>query len=195
MVKQFRSRNHQLVLLIGYLLVAIVIWLAVMSEFRLDDSFITYRYARNFAQGIGLVYNIGDNVLSTTAPLYAILLGVLSFIIPDFHVLGSLIGTLSIGLGGWLICNLLPRRMPQGIRMWAGLVYALSSPLWLALGLETAFWILLVLAAVWMVQEESWAWAGLLVGLAVLARPDAALPAGLLGLTLIFCADLLLLHF
>ncbi|MBA3869783.1 MAG: hypothetical protein H0X30_11605 [Anaerolineae bacterium] len=185
MVKQFSSRNRQLVLLVGYLLVAILIWLAVMSEFRLDDSFITYRYSRNFAQGIGLVYNAGDNVLSTTAPLYAILLGVLSLIVPDFHLLGSLIGTLSIGLGGWLIYNLLPRRMSESLRLWGGLVYVLSSPLWLALGMETAFWIMLVLAAVWLVQEKRWAWSGLLVGLAILARPDAALPAGLLGLMLI----------
>src|SRR5215475_8485080 len=138
MVKQFSSRNRQLVLLAGYLLVAILIWLTVMSEFRLDDSFITYRYSRNFAQGIGLVYNAGDNVLSTTAPLYAMLLGVLSFVIPDFHLLGSLIGTLSIGLGGWLIYNLLPRRMSEPIRLWGGLIYVLSSPLWLALGMETA---------------------------------------------------------
>ncbi len=185
MVKQLSSRNRQLVLLVGYLLVAILIWLAVMSEFRLDDSFITYRYSRNFAQGIGLVYNAGDNVLSTTAPLYAILLGVLSFIIPDFHLLGSLIGTLSIGLGGWLIYSLLPRRMSESIRLWGGLVYVLSSPLWLALGMETAFWIMLVLAAVWLTQEKRWVGAGLLIGIAALSRPDAVLPAGLLGLMLI----------
>ncbi len=186
MVKQFTSRNRQLVLLAGYLLVAIVIWLTVMSEFRLDDSFITYRYSRNFAQGIGLVYNPGDNVLSTTAPLYAMLLGALSLIIPDFHFLGSLIGTLSIGFGGWLIYNLLPRRIAEPIRVWGGLVYVLSSPLWLALGMETAFWIALVLAAVWLVQETRWGGAGFAIGIAALARPDAALPAGLLGLTLIF---------
>ncbi|MBI1277198.1 MAG: hypothetical protein GC179_03625 [Anaerolineaceae bacterium] len=184
MVKQFSSRNRQLVLLVGYLLVGILILLAVMSEFRLDDSFITYRYARNFAQGIGLVYNPGDNVLSTTAPLYAMLLGVLSFVIPDFHLLGSLIGTISIGLGGWLTYSLLPRRMSEPIRLWGGLVYVLSSPLWLALGMETAFWIMLVLAAVWSVQEKRWASGGLLVGIAALSRPDAALPAGLLGLML-----------
>ncbi len=185
MVKPFNSRNRQLVLLVGYLLVAILIWLAVMSEFRLDDSFITYRYSRNFAQGIGLVYNAGDNVLSTTAPLYAILLGVLSFIIPDFRLLGSLTGTLSIGIGGWLIYNLLPRRMSESLRLWGGLVYVLSSPLWLALGMETALWIMLVLAAIWLTQEKRWTWAGLLIGLAILSRPDAALPAGLLGLMLI----------
>jgi arabinofuranosyltransferase len=185
MVKQFSSRNRQLVLLVGYLLVAILILLTVMSEFRLDDSFITYRYSRNFAQGIGLVYNAGDDVLSTTAPLYAILLGILSFVIPDFHLLGNLIGTLSIGLGGWLIYNLLPRRMSESIRLWGGLIYVLSSPLWLALGMETAFWIMLVLAAIWLIQEKRWAWGGLLIGLAALSRPDAILPAGLLGLMLI----------
>lgn len=185
MVKQFTSRNRQLVLLAGYLLVAIVIWLTIMSEFRLDDSFITYRYSRNFAQGIGLVYNPGDNVLSTTAPLYAMLLGVLSFVIPDFHLLGSLIGTISIGVGGWLIYNLLPRRMAEPVRLWGGLVYTLSSPLWLAMGMETAFWIALVLAAVWLVHEKRYVGAGLAIGIAALARPDAALPAGLLGLLLI----------
>src|SRR5690349_4104437 len=184
MVKHISSRNRQLVLLVGYLLVAILIWLAVMSEFRLDDSFITYRYSRNFAEGIGLVYNAGDNVLSTTAPLYAILLGILSFIIPDFYLLGSLIGTLSIGLGGWLIYNLLPRRMSEPIRLWGGLIYVFSSPLWLALGMETALWIVLVLAAVWLVQEKRWALAGMLIGLAALVRPDAMLPAVLLGLML-----------
>lgn len=185
MVKHISGRNRQLVLLAGYVTVALVIWLAVMSEFRLDDSFITYRYSRNFAQGLGLVYNPGDNVLSTTAPLYAMLLGVLSFIIPDFHLLGSLIGTLSIALGAWLIHRLLPSRMSESIRLWGGLVYVLSSPLWLALGMETAFWIMLALGAVWSLQEARWGMAGLLVGVATLSRPDAALPAGLLGLSIL----------
>ncbi len=72
MVKQLNSRyKSQFIILVGYLLLAMVIWLGLMSEFRLDDSFITYRYARNLAHGIGLVYNRGDVVLSTTAPLYA----------------------------------------------------------------------------------------------------------------------------
>lgn len=185
MGKNISRRNRQFLLLMGYVLVAIVIWLGIMSEFRLDDSFITYRYGQNFAHGIGLVYNPGDNVLSTTAPLYAMLLGVLSLVIPDFHLLGSLIGTLSIGIGGWLIYNLLPRRTSEGVRLWGGLVYVFSSPLWLALGMETAFWITLVLCAVILAQERRWSWSGLCIGVAALSRPDAALPAGLLGLMLI----------
>ena len=152
-----------------------------MTDFRLDDAFITYRYARNFMAGDGLVYNPGQNVLSTTAPLYALLLGGLSLLTPDYHLLGGLVGALSIGLGGALSAALLPRRMPFGLRAWAGIAYTLASPLWLSLGMETPLWIGLVLAAIWAASRERWAWSGLLIGLATPVRPDAALPGLLLG--------------
>src|SRR4030081_2329551 len=40
----------------------------------IDDAYITFRYARNLAEGLGLVYNPGEWVLGTTAPLWAVLL-------------------------------------------------------------------------------------------------------------------------
>lgn len=185
MVKLMDSRYAQYGLLVLYVLIALVVWLAVMFEFRLDDSFITYRYARNLTEGYGLVYNAGDSVLSTTAPLYAMFLSALSFIVRDFHILGSLIGTLSIGVSGWLTYRILPNHMPIWIRLWAGVVYTLSSPLWLALGMETALWIALVLGAIWLLQVNRWGWSGLMVGLAVLSRPDAVLPGMLIGLVVL----------
>ena len=33
-----------------------------------DDAYITYRYARNLADGAGFVYNPGERVLGTTPP-------------------------------------------------------------------------------------------------------------------------------
>ncbi len=165
---------------------ALLIGLVVLRDFGLDDSYITYRYARYVARGWGLVYNPGETVLSTTAPLYALLLAALSFLPLDLPTLGGLVGALSIGLGGGLLADLLPRRVSFGIRAWAGLIYVLASPLWLALGMETALWLLLVLAAAWLMRDSArdsrWAWAGLLIGLAVLTRPDAVLPGALLGL-------------
>lgn len=53
------------------LVVARLIALGCFSVF--DDAFITFRYARNFATGHGLVYNAGEWVLGTTAPLFALL--------------------------------------------------------------------------------------------------------------------------
>ena len=41
----------------------------------IDDAYITFRYARNLAEGLGLVYNPGEWVLGTTTPLWAVLLG------------------------------------------------------------------------------------------------------------------------
>src|SRR5262249_54436007 len=46
--------------------------------FSYDDAFISYRYARSWAAGDGLVYNRGEAVLGTTAPGYALALGVLT---------------------------------------------------------------------------------------------------------------------
>lgn len=40
----------------------------------IDDAYITFRYARNLALGLGLVYNRGETVLGTTSPLWAALL-------------------------------------------------------------------------------------------------------------------------
>lgn len=40
----------------------------------IDDSYITFRYARNILAGNGFVYNPGEHVLGTTTPLYTILL-------------------------------------------------------------------------------------------------------------------------
>ncbi len=182
MVKQQSDFLTPIRITIGLLALSGAVWLLLMRDFHLDDSFITYRYAHNFITGQGLVYNQGDSILSTTAPLYAMLLGLLSLIIRDFHVLGGLVGTLSIGLGGVFINRLAAFHMPRVLALWAGVIYVLSSPLWLALGMETPVWIMLVLAAIWLARTDRWALAGFLMGLAILTRPDAAIPAVLLGL-------------
>jgi hypothetical protein len=40
----------------------------------IDDSYITFRYARNLLAGEGFVYNPGEAILGTTTPLYALLM-------------------------------------------------------------------------------------------------------------------------
>lgn len=183
MVKFWRVK---VAVFVGYLLLALLIWAGFMHQFHLDDSFITYRYARNFAQGNGLIYNTGDSILSTTAPLYAMLLAALSFIISDFHILGGLIGAVSIGLGAGVLFFLLPNTIHVALRVLGGLFYAISTVLWLTLGMETALWILLVLLAVLLASRGFWGWAGLIVSLATIVRPDAALPTLLLGMVALF---------
>src|SRR4051812_3776328 len=41
-----------------------------------DDPYITYRYASNLAHAAGFVYNAGERILSTTTPLYTLILAI-----------------------------------------------------------------------------------------------------------------------
>ena len=63
--------------------VSLVLLVQVLPGPRpVDDAYITFRYARNLAQGLGFVYNPGDHVLGTTTPLYTIVLSALYTLLP-----------------------------------------------------------------------------------------------------------------
>jgi hypothetical protein len=54
------------------------------APFSYDDAWITFRYAYNLAAGHGFVYNPGERVFGTTAPGYALLVGLLSLPAPEW---------------------------------------------------------------------------------------------------------------
>jgi len=90
------------------LLLAIVV-LACSSRFlsmTSDDAYITYRYAKNFSQGRGFVFNPGEYVLATTSPLHAAVLSILAFVHPDLPLIGnivSIVALFAMGLHAYLI--------------------------------------------------------------------------------------------
>src|SRR5687768_17195064 len=47
-----------------------------VKQFTVDDSYISFRYARNWARGLGLVYNEGERIEGYTNFLWTIILGV-----------------------------------------------------------------------------------------------------------------------
>src|SRR5438552_180061 len=70
----WRRRAPQDWPVIGALAVACFGFALAYDAFLPDDSYITYRYALNLLHGHGLVFNPGEYVLSTTTPLYTLLL-------------------------------------------------------------------------------------------------------------------------
>ena len=74
--------------------------LAAYTFGTFDDAFITYRYAQNLAAGHGLVYNLQERVLGTTAPLFAIIGTIpvfLSVSVPKFFVVFNILCDLGTG--------------------------------------------------------------------------------------------------
>ncbi len=153
---------------------AALLW-ALFSHWAYDDPFITYRYAQNIASGRGFVYNPGERVLSTTTPLFTLLLAVGSGLNLDLPTLSNLIGVLSIAISALLLFEL-SRDWGAPAAGWAALLIYPTLPLVLTpLGLEMPFYIALCLGALLAHSRQRPLWAGTLAALATLTRNDGVL--------------------
>ncbi|RMF41331.1 MAG: hypothetical protein D6755_12725, partial [Anaerolineae bacterium] len=70
---QTTAQRHTLAFLAG---LVVLISLAILwKDFRVDDAYITYRYASNLAHGYGPVFNIGERVEGYTSVVWMWLMG------------------------------------------------------------------------------------------------------------------------
>jgi hypothetical protein len=153
-----------------------------------DDPYITFRYAANLAAGAGFVYNPGLRVLSTTAPLYGLLLSPFATLGLPLPLVSMAIGAASHGLGALALYAL--------GRLWgtplAGLAAALIYPtfplLVSALGGEAAFGIALVLWGFVAGVAGRWRWAAVGLAAAVVTRADALIAVACLGVYALLCS-------
>lgn len=147
-----------------------------------DDPYVTYRYAYNLAHGHGFVYNPGEHVLSTTTPLYALLLATIEMMGLPIPLASNAIGSVSLALGGlafWQLGRL--QRTPAGGA--AGLLLYPTFPFLIGtLGAETTFYITLILIGMVAYARGRYAAAAVLLAGATLARADAVVAAGVLAL-------------
>ena len=146
-----------------------------------DDLFITFRYAHNLSTGQGLVFNPGERVFGLTNPGFAILLALLHL------ATGVSIPWLATAVSGLSLLGvaLLLLREAEGagrpLAGWIGGALALGSAyLWTVHGGEAPTVLLLLSLAAATVERRP-GLAGLLAGIAVWMRPDAAVGAATLG--------------
>ncbi len=150
----------------------------------IDDAYITFRYARNVAEGIGFVYNPGEHVLGTTTPLYTLILSAL------YRVVGGDLPHLAVALnaiadaGTTILIFWLIQRLDLG-PAWGSLACVLFalSPLMIgyaAGGMESSLFTFLVVGAAAADLGDNPAFAGLAAGLATLTRPEGILIGALI---------------
>jgi 4-amino-4-deoxy-L-arabinose transferase-like glycosyltransferase len=153
----------------------------VYRDFAQDDAFITYRYARNIANGRGFVYNPGEPVLGTTTPLYTVLLASLSWLSQlDIRLISHLVSILSLWVAGVTLYYV---GKPYGAFLAAAVALTFVSNAFLitSVGMETLFLLALMLLALKSYMEQKLYLTGLLLGLLILTRYETVLFAGLLG--------------
>jgi arabinofuranosyltransferase len=150
----------------------------------IDDSYITFRYARNLLSGEGFVYNPGEHVLGTTTPLYTLLMA----------GLGALSGGtqapfpwLALGVNALtdaITCLLLWQLGKHLKAEWAGLTVAILwavepySVTFAIGGLETSLYVMLLTATILAYVKGKKEWAAISASLALVTRPDALILVG-----------------
>lgn len=127
--------------------------LRTIGPFTADDSFISYRYARNLAAGDGLTFNVGEHpVESYSNFLWILICTAVARLGEDIPSVAPLIGVLAMfaGLGVlWLLT--LRQQADTSLKSISILIYATTGPLALYAisGLETALFALLLLASLY----------------------------------------------
>lgn len=174
-------------LLIGIFLLAVCARL-VPGPRTIDDSYITYRYARNILSGYGFVYNPGEQVMGTTTPLYTGLMTLGGLLLGGAEAPFPQIALILNALADAAVCLLLVslgRRLGFQFAGWgAALVWAIApfSVTFAIGGLETSVYILLLIGAAAAHNAERRILAALLGAGALLTRPDALILIGPLAL-------------
>ena len=166
--------------LVGYLV------FVASSNWFYDDPFITYRYAQNLAHSYGFVYNSNQPALSTTTPLFTLLLASVSPFWNDIPNLAKLIGAISLALGGILLWELAQTwRTP--IVGWTSLVlYPFFPLLLLTVGSEEPLFLAFCLTALVFYARHRYDLSLTFTALAGLTRPDGLLLAGVLVFEFLF---------
>ena len=172
-----RKQGSWLFLMAGLIpMLVIMAWGMLRSpQNAFDDAFITYRYADNLRNGLGLVYNPGEWILGTTAPFYAMLLGILSSLGETVEWWGHWVSVLGWIVGAWAALGQLWQRQRYVAGAVAALLIAVLPLIVPALGMETSFLLALLLLTSWAWMSDRRILAPILSAIAILTRQDAVL--------------------
>ncbi|NJP07739.1 MAG: hypothetical protein HC837_20040 [Chloroflexaceae bacterium] len=158
-----------------WLILATLALFSLFQRHAFDDPYITYRYAANIARGYGFVYNLDEPVLSTTAPLYALILALAGRVGLDIPLTSNALGCISMAAGGLAFWHLGQAWRAPLAGLTGLLLYTTFPMLTTTLGAETIFVCTLILGGFTLCAMGRYGWSALVFGLATLARPDSLL--------------------
>lgn len=178
---KINQKVSEKIFLLGYIFIVTGLIFSAFSHRVYDDPFITFRYAVNINEGLGFVYNPGLKILSTTSPLFAIILAIGKEIWSDLQLLASLIGSFGVAVGSVFLWQL-GRIWKTPLVGWSGLLLYPTFPLLLnTLGSETPLFLAFVLAGLFYYAQRRYGLTVLLLAFSILMRSDGFLVAAILG--------------
>lgn len=180
---------------IGYaaaaVMAVILFYYAGSFSFIQDDSFITYRYVKNFTEGNGLVFNIGEKVEGYTCFLWVIVLSIVKKLGFNFISASQTLGIISSALALLFTYMISLKIFPKGKDVFYNFSFSIiaviltavngSNAYWAASGMETGLFTFLVIAGVYLYLKENkspqplFPYSSIVFLLASLTRPESNL--------------------
>ncbi len=165
--------------------IGVFIYTCLYFELTQDDAYISFRYAENFLNGHGLVFNIGERVEGYTNFLWVMVLALAKGLLGiDYLPVSQLLGVAS-GAALFVLLLLLVQHHYEGRTgmLYAGLSLAMLSNLamayWAIASLETAAFTCMVTAAVVTEYLRPRVTPALLI-IASLLRPEGVIVFGII---------------
>ena len=179
----FVTKRSMVVTLAGVLLLGEALVLGarlVHSSAPYDDAFITLRYARNFAEGRGFVYNPAEGGLGTSSPFYGMVLGSLSRVTgADPLWLANWFSAFALAVAGWYTFRLVLEDFGLFAAAVAGASVAINPMLVSVWGGEWLVAIAAMAAGFYYYRVDRLTAASVALSLAVLLRGEAVFGAAI----------------
>ncbi len=160
-------------------------------DFIQDDSYITYRYVKNFTEGSGLVFNIGEKVEGYTCFFWVILLSFIKLIGIDFIGASQTLGIISSLLVLFFTYKISEQIFPKRKNEFFNFTFSIAAVImltangafayWTVSGMETGLFTLLVTLGVYLYLKEinsssqRFPYSSIVFLLASLTRPEGNL--------------------
>jgi hypothetical protein len=153
----------------------------LFGRYGYDDPYITFRYAQNLLAGNGFVYNVGQRTLSTTAPLYGLLLAGLGLVWPDLPNVANVVSALALVVAATILLLQARAHGEMAVGLVAGLFLSLAPLAVSTFGSETCLYIASILAGLYAYDRSRLEVAAVALAAAVMIRPDGILAAASLA--------------
>lgn len=171
----------------GILVILIIsILIGAFWDYTQDDVFITYTYSRNIADGVGFVFNAGEQVQGTTTPLWAITMAGGYWLTHDLLHLGNLLGGIFIALTCLIAYHLTRAYLSFYARVSLMLLIATSPLIYASLGMETLFYCALLTVTFWCWAQDKRSLAFIGAIAVTWTRADGAVIGGTLGILMLY---------
>jgi hypothetical protein len=172
------SSKLTIFILLTWAVIALLVW--AFRGIQMDDAYITYRYARNVALGLGFSYNPPQFVLGTTTPLYTLILAMCAWIGLDIPLVSLVLNVLGLAVVTWVltIYRTDDRYTPETF-LPAALLIILPGT-YLILGMETALYTAFIYLGIYFLSQKKFTAAIIFASLVTLTRYDGIVVAGII---------------